>query len=258
MAASDFLLIEFGSHNQESKSVTETSKLRLNETNDSTANYRRPFRRLILETLRLKTSQAISMANPQQSWGTSRSLIKRVQNNDQESWNSLCDIYVPLVYGWARKSQLQESDSQDIVQDVFRNVATGLKNFQYDGGKGTFRGWLWTITRNAIRKHFNHLSDQVANAEGGTRAMQKIGDVPDWIDSDSDEPKIDEREETALLKRALKMVENDFAPHIWQAFWRFTIEGETAKDVAEDLGMSTCGVRQAKFRVLARLREVLG
>ena len=65
-------------------------------------------------------------------------------------------------------------------------------------------------------------------------------------------------EEAALLQRALKLVENDFAPHTWKAFWQFTIEGRSAKEIADEIGMSETGVRQAKFRVLARLREALG
>lgn len=194
-----------------------------------------------------------------ETFGTSRSLIDRVRADDREAWDSLCDIYAPLVYGWARKSNLQESDAEDIVQDVFRNVASGLHNFQYGGPNHSFRGWLWTITRNAIRRYFNSLKGEVAVAEGGTNAMQKMAEAPDWtITKDADEPELATSEESAMMQRALKLIEHDFADHVWQAFWRFTVDAHTAKEIAKDLDMTTAGVRQAKFRVLARLREVLG
>ncbi len=199
------------------------------------------------------------MSSSSDSWGTSKSLIERVRENEKEAWNTLCDIYAPLVYGWARKSNLQQVDAEDIVQEVFRNVATGLKKFQHGSEGTTFRGWLWTITRNVIRRFFNKRQSSLAEGEGGTQALQKISAAPDWIDADSAaEPELDASEETAVLRRALKLVENDFAEHTWQAFWRFAIENESAKEISESLGISVEGVRQAKFRVLARLREVLG
>lgn len=199
------------------------------------------------------------MSDKPETFSTSETLIDRVRAEEKEAWDSLCDIYAPLVYGWARKSQLQESDAEDIVQDVFRSVATGLKNFQYGGPNDTFRGWLWTITQNVIRRHFNKLKNDPAVGEGGTQAMRQLAEAPDWIDTeDADQPELAASEESALMRRALKLVENDFAEHIWQAFWRFTIDGHAAKDIAKDLQMTPAGVRQAKFRVLARLREVLG
>jgi len=192
-------------------------------------------------------------------WGTSRSLIDRVRADDHDAWELLADIYAPLVYSWARKSNLQESDAEDIVQDVFRRVASGLKNFEYSGKDHTFRGWLWTITRNSIRNYITKRDGQMALGAGGSQALRQISEAPDWIsEAEAAEPELNPSEEAAVLKRALKLVEDDFADHIWQAFWRFTVEGHSAKDVASDFGMTAAGVRQAKFRVLARLREVLG
>ena len=46
-------------------------------------------------------------------------------------------------------------------------------------------------------------------------------------------------------------------PH-WQAFWRTAVDGVPAAEVAEELNYSTAAVYQAKSRVLARLREMLG
>ena len=59
----------------------------------------------------------------------------------------------------------------------------------------------------------------------------------------------------SLAHRALKLVEQDFAPHTWQAFLRLTMNNEKASDVAADLGISVGTVHTAKWRVLKRLRE---
>ncbi len=191
--------------------------------------------------------------------GTSKSLIQRVRSNDQDAWDTLCGIYGPLVYEWARKSGLKKHDSEDIVQEVFRRVATRVSDFEHGNSNSTFRGWLWTICRNSITDRYRKLAGDPAQAEGGSFAMERVQNAPDWIgNEDASEPELSSKEEAALLRRALKLIENDFAAHTWQAFWEFTIEGISAKDVAHKAGMSESGVRQAKFRVLARLKEELG
>ena len=71
-----------------------------------------------------------------------------------------------------------------------------------------------------------------------------------WVGS-----KTDRRD---VLRRAAKIVRNDFDPHTWQAFWRSVIEGHLPEDIAAELNMTTNAICQARFRVLTRLRETLG
>jgi RNA polymerase sigma-70 factor (ECF subfamily) len=53
----------------------------------------------------------------------------------------------------------------------------------------------------------------------------------------------------------LELIQGEFEERTWQAFWRVTAEGQAAKDVAQDLGVTASAVRLAKSRVLRRLRE---
>jgi RNA polymerase sigma-70 factor, ECF subfamily len=190
------------------------------------------------------------------TFGTSSSLLERVRADELGAWEQLCEIYTPLVYSWARRAGLQESDAQDICQETFKSVATHIKRFRRDRPEDSFRGWLWVIHRNHIhqwsRDRFGH-----AAAEGGSEARARFERIPEPIDQDTSEPEQDPREEAALIRRALRLIENDFAPSTWKAFWRFAIDGLSAKDIAEELGISELSVRQAKYRVLKRLKEVL-
>ena len=191
----------------------------------------------------------------QSTWGTSSTLMERIRANDRQAWDALCEIYAPLVYSWARRSQLAEHDAEDVVQEVFRNVASSFKNFHY-GPNSSFRGWLWTITRNVVCKWFRKLKGDGAQAEGGSHALQRINDLPD--EPPAQEPALDVSEESALMSRAVKLVEQDFKPQTWKAFWQYAVVGRAASDVADEYGMSSQAVRQSKYRVLLRLREVLG
>ncbi len=68
----------------------------------------------------------------------------------------------------------------------------------------------------------------------------------------------DQNELSALLHRGLEIVKSEFETRTWDAFWRVAVEGDRTADVAADMGISANAVRQAKSRVLRRLRDELG
>jgi RNA polymerase sigma-70 factor (ECF subfamily) len=186
--------------------------------------------------------------------GTSSSLIGRVKRRDSDAWTVMARLYGPLVYGWARKCGLQDQDAADIVQEVFQSVARAIDGF--DGGRpgSTFRGWLWTITRNAVRQHARTRSRQ-PDAVGGTDAHHRMQSLPQTLDDDHEPDPPAAR--TALVHRALRLICKEFEPPTWQAFWRTTIDDRAAAEVAEELRLTPGAVRQAKYRVLCRLRDLL-
>jgi RNA polymerase sigma-70 factor (ECF subfamily) len=184
---------------------------------------------------------------------TSRSLLLRVKANDQEAWQRLMSLYSPLVSHWCRQSGVPADDLPDLLQDVFAAVATGLKTYQEDRPGSTFRGWLHAVARNKLR---DHLRRGPAWGEGGTEALNRLREVPiDDVPSDSSD---DDDDVANLYRRALEQIQCQFEERPWQAFWRVAIENRSPADVAPELGLSPNGVRQAKSRVLRRLREELG
>ena len=185
---------------------------------------------------------------------TSTSLLILLKAGNDSAWAKFCSLYGPLVYGWARKAGLQDSDSADVAQDVFLSVANGMDTFRRDRSGDTLRGWLWIIARNCIRKHCNskRLS---AQAEGGTDARLQLEQVPEILESG-----IMPNETTTpirLAKLALELIRSEFNERTWQAFWRMSVAGHSAAEIGFDLDLSDSAVRQAKYRVLCRLREVL-
>jgi RNA polymerase sigma-70 factor, ECF subfamily len=192
------------------------------------------------------------------SWGTSSTLLERVRADEDGAWEQFCGIYAPLVYSWPRRAGLTEVDAEDIVQETFRRVATGLANFRYRNSQDTLRAWLFAIARNQIRDLLRRNRHADPKAEGGSQALRRMYEIPDWVTNDQEEPASDVETEAALMQRALKVVESDFTPITWQAFWLSTVDQIAGPEIATRLGLTQGAVRQAKFRVLARLREVLG
>jgi RNA polymerase sigma-70 factor (ECF subfamily) len=190
----------------------------------------------------------------QLSSSTSTSLLARVKERDADAWRRLARLYSPLVYRWARRCDLQASDAADVVQEVFASVARNIGTFRHDLPDSSFRGWLWTITRNQVRLHFRHNKAR-PQALGGSDARRLMEQHPDLVDRDGDPSGLDSH--ASLVHRAVQIIRGDFQPQTWQAFWRVVIEDRPAADVAEELGMTPAAVRQAKYRVLCRLHEEL-
>ncbi len=182
---------------------------------------------------------------------TSPTLILSLQNGDDDgAWQRVVRIYEPLIFSWCRHCGLQQSDAADISQDVLADLTKSIDSFSRDGEGSSFRGWLWRITRNKIADHFRRWS-KTPSGSGGTGALHLIEQLPD------------ESPETAedvcdLHLRALEGLQCKFNESTWTAFWRVVVEGDAAKDVAEDIGMTVWAVYKAKTRVMAKLRAELG
>ena len=61
-----------------------------------------------------------------------------------------------------------------------------------------------------------------------------------------------------LYQRALELVRAEFEGRTWQMFWRVVVDGLSPTAVASEMEVSDAAVRQAKSRVLRRLREEVG
>ncbi|MFK7818666.1 MAG: RNA polymerase sigma factor [Planctomycetaceae bacterium] len=189
------------------------------------------------------------------SANTRISLLDRARHRDPVAWRELVDLYGPLVASWCHKCLDDSHAVADCIQDVFASVSVSLDSFQPQYKVGSFRAWLWTVTRNKIRDHSRRVDRHVAGT-GGSTMLGVIQDFPD-ASIPTDEP-TDSFELKELTQRALNQVQAEFEARTWQAFWRTVVDGITTSVVAEELGVTAATVRQHRSRVLRRLRQQLG
>jgi RNA polymerase sigma-70 factor (ECF subfamily) len=182
---------------------------------------------------------------------TSRSWLQRARARDPDAWQRLVALYGPLVGHWCRRGGVAAQDIDDVAQEVFAKAFAALDTFRHETPADTFRGWLHGVTRHRILEHFRRVRRHVA-AAGGTDAQGLMLEQPD-------PPAGPDEEEQALggqlYRRALEFIRGEFEPRTWQMFWRNVIDGLTTAVVAGELGVSPGAVRQARSRVLRRLRE---
>ena len=185
---------------------------------------------------------------------TSLSLLQRARANDQQAWSRVTTLYRPLVAFWCRQAHCPDAEVDDVIQEIFAAVAAGLKSFRHDRPGDTFRGWLRGITRNQVLLYFRRNLGR-PRPEGGSDALGRLQELPD-LPSDSTE------DETAEVRqwygRAVEQVRGEFEECTWHMFWRTVIDGRSTIALAEELQVTPSAVRQAKSRVLRRLKEEMG
>ncbi|MBW3543231.1 MAG: sigma-70 family RNA polymerase sigma factor [Planctomycetes bacterium] len=199
-----------------------------------------------------RTRSFMALTAPSSS--SSSTLLARVRQNDPEAWSRLCRIYAPSIYGWCRRAGLQDSDALDVGQEVFRTVARRIAAYRRTAPGDSFRGWLWGITRNKLKEHFRARPE--AEASGGSAAARRLHELPEPPLEDSADVRV-LGPQAALVRRVLAVIREDFDPQTFQAFWRTTVDEQPAPQVAAELNITPGAVRQAKHRVLRRLREEL-
>jgi RNA polymerase sigma-70 factor (ECF subfamily) len=186
---------------------------------------------------------------------SSTTLLDLARAGDPLSWQRLEFLYAPLVRWWCRRHGVsQPQDIDDVTQEVFATVAGKLAEFT-KGPPGSFRRWLYTITRHKAGDHYRRHRGRPA-AAGGSEAQARLEELPEAA-SDSSVERDGASERAILVRRALELVRPEFQPRTWEAVWRVTVEGQSPAEVAAALGMSAGAVHTAKSRVLARLRNLL-
>jgi RNA polymerase sigma-70 factor (ECF subfamily) len=184
---------------------------------------------------------------------TSLSLLDRLKNAKQDAtaWQSLQEIYLPLIRSWLSCLGSLRGEVDDLAQEVLVVVLRELPAFERRRD-GAFRAWLRQITVNRVRS-FCKVRQRQPRAGLAHEDEQLLAQLADPA---SDLARQWDREhDRHVLQKLLAMVRPDFEPTTWQAFTRFALEGLPATRVAQELGISESAVVQAKFRILRRLRE---
>ncbi|QJX00848.1 RNA polymerase sigma factor [Frigoriglobus tundricola] len=185
---------------------------------------------------------------------TSSSLLGklRADPSDEAAWQEFVTRYGRLIYDWARRWKLQEADVDDVAQIVLVRLTQRLRTFVYDQS-GSFRGWLRTLTRNA-------LSDFVRSRERPDRGSGDSG-VQFLLDSAEAQEelasRLEEQFDKELLEEAMGRVRLRVTPPSWDAFRLTALEGRSGAEAAGHLNMPVTAIFKARSRVQKMIQEEL-
>lgn len=178
---------------------------------------------------------------------TSLTLMRKLRANprDTQAWNAFISVYGPRIDAWCRRWKLQESDVQDVTQEVLLKLSKQFGTFDYDPAKG-FRKWLRTVTEHALCDFANSRSKQPTTMV--TEFLQDVECRKDLMERLSDVFDLE------VLEEAKSRVISQVDEKHWQVF-ELTSQSKTGAEVAKLTGISVANVYKIKSRVQQQVRQ---
>lgn len=183
---------------------------------------------------------------------TRPSLLATLCNGEpvQSAWRDFFERYAPAVFRVARRQGLGTHDADDIVQQVMCSIAAHIGEFDYDRDRGRFRQWVKTVTANKVRDLFRH--------QAAAPRCVRLDSVAEPGDAASDiEAVWDEEWDVQDLLWCLDEIRPDIAPHRYEAFRLYVLEGISAEEAGRRVGMSRAHVYVTRAQIVKRLRAVM-
>lgn len=149
-------------------------------------------------------------------------------------WSDVAERLRPFV-----AHRVPSSEIDDVVQDVLVRMHRGLPDLRDDD---RFSAWMFQVARNAI-----------------TEASRKRGHAPQ-VGSDLDATPApasdDDREAATVLAGCVSLFVARLPSPYREAITLVELEGKTARQAAEMVGISVSGMKSRVQRGRARLREL--
>lgn len=186
---------------------------------------------------------------PKSTWGINlyqkknvvdQSLINAVKKRNQNAFKKMYECCIRYVYSIVKRYVSNESDHQDVIQEIFARIYLSIDTF--DEGKGEFKYWLRRITINECIKYYYKQKSPV-----------KI--VP--IDSEATTQLNLSEEKIWLSKDEIMQYLNRMPDGYKQIFMLVVIDEYSHQDVSEILNISPETSRSQLHRAKTWLRENL-
>lgn len=190
---------------------------------------------------------------------TRKSLIARLENwEDHKTWDEFYRTYWRLIYYVALKSGLRQEEAWDVVQETVLTIAKQSKKNMYKPEQGSFKLWLWNMTRWRINDQFRQRKKDTAMLLHDTSAddddTHPIDRIPDEGDTSFDQLWENEWKKN-LLTAALERTKAKVSPKQFQIFDYYVQREYSVSDVCKKLGVSIAQVYLSKHRVGAVLKK---
>ncbi len=189
------------------------------------------------------------------SLATRSSLLRAIADPGAVSrWEEFDRIYRRLVFGMARRAGLNHHDSEDLTQDVFRDLVRSLAHFETRSRPGSFRRFLCNLVRWRIATRLARKGPKVFEAVFPDDPDSEVGAIEAPM-GPSERDEVDFRK---AVTQALMVLSRELAPKHVQLLDLYFCKELPAKAVGEILGMPSATVFTIAHRHKLRLlREIL-
>ena len=197
---------------------------------------------------------------------TSKTLLEKLRVfEDQRAWSQFLSLYQPMIQAWGKRFGLQNDDVEELTGRLLAKLVEAIPRFDYDPQKGSFRGWLKTVTQRELTNFARERQRRIPGDEAtGKSAVYDLlrehaDDVDDLVAG------LHERSEGMLrsVQDALKEVQDAGQAEeqtSWELFQRIFLAGQAIEPVAVEFGLSyhaaAMRVQRIKKKVRSRALEL--
>jgi len=207
---------------------------------------------------------ASTMASPpDRSLATRASLLHRLKDcDDHTSWQKFYDLYRDLIYRFALKAGLTETEAEEALQETVIGVAKNLPDFKYDPAVCSFKTWLLNQTSWRIKDQLRKRG-KAARANSASRSPSPADDTrrTATIDRIADpagnnlEVLWDQDWQQTLVEAAMQRVKEQANLKDCQMYDLYVVRQWSPREVAKALGVSVARVYLAKHRIGPMFRK---
>lgn len=169
-------------------------------------------------------------------------LIGRAQRGDRQALAQLLEQVAPLVHRFGLRMCGHRADADDVLQDTLLSVATHLGEFE---GRASLASWVFTLARTACMRRRRGLKNQAHASDAALSELSSNAATPEQSVADSE------------LKKALDGALGSLSDEQREVLLLRDMEGLSALEVADSLGLSVQAVKSRLHRARAALREAL-
>jgi len=196
---------------------------------------------------------------------TSKTLLEKLRvYEDRRAWAQFMSVYVPMIQAWGRRFGLTSDDVEELTSRLLAKLVEALPRFEYDPGKGTFRGWLKTVVHHELTNFARERRRLPGLQSGGKSTIfELLGQHPAGLDDLV--AGLHDRSEGMLRSVQDAMNEVEAACQgeerkSWEVFRRIFVAGEGIEAVAAACGLSyhaaAMRVQRIKKKVRSRALEL--
>lgn len=176
-------------------------------------------------------------------------LLEQARAGDGAALNALLKTLQPQIYRFGMKMCRHPQDAEDVLQDTMLTLARSFRDFR---GASSVSTWLYTVARSfCIKKR--------RKGKFAPRAHESL----DGLDAStsgalkSPDPDPHESAESRELREQVQGAIASLDPTYREVLVLRDVEGLTANEVAEVVGISVAAVKSRLHRARTDLRELL-
>lgn len=176
-------------------------------------------------------------------------LVKSCRRGDESAWNALVDRYQRLIFAIPRRAGLSESQSADILQEVFLTLFEKLDEIEQPE---RIRSWLVTTAKF---KTWGLVRNEKGFYSPGTEEEMEMemGSLAD--NSPLADEKMIELEQQHLIRTALQELEEKCRKILVMIY--LTEPSASYAEVATAIGVGATSISPLRTRCLKKLEKIL-